>query len=188
MSTAIQTKYKGIEYRSRLEARWASFMESIKWDFTYEPFDGKGYIPDFIIHGNMPLFIEVKPATTMQEYMEPCDKITNGLAAFSHDVLIVGATPFVEYLHGAYGEIGGGLLGEFWDGADGLTGRDWAGGGWHRCTICNLISVHHEIHSYASRICGHYDGGGNLAEPPITQMKTLWADACNDVKWRGTSK
>ena len=183
MNTAIQTKYDGIEYRSRLEARWASFMKSLKWDFTYEPFDGDRYIPDFIIHGDMPLFIEVKPAMTVREYMEPCDKIEHGLAAFNHDVLIVGATPFVDYLHGAYGDIGAGLLGQ--NSGDGF---DWAGGGWHQCTVCNLISVHHEHGSYSSRICGHYDGGGNLGEAPIAQMKQHWADACNDVKWRGNSR
>lgn len=44
---AIQTVFNGIEYRSRLEARWASFMTNIGWDHIYEPFDGDGYIPDF---------------------------------------------------------------------------------------------------------------------------------------------
>lgn len=62
MNHAIATLYSGIEYRSRLEARWAAFFDEIGWRHTYEPFDGDGYIPDFLIHGTRPLLVEVKPA------------------------------------------------------------------------------------------------------------------------------
>ena len=66
MTHAIPTRYRGIEYRSRLEARWAAFFDGIGWQFTYEPFDGDGYIPDFLIHGDQPLLVEVKPAVTQR--------------------------------------------------------------------------------------------------------------------------
>jgi hypothetical protein len=136
----------------------------------------------------MPLFIEVKPALTYLEYAEPKVKIQIGLAAFDHDVLIVGASPFVNFADAVVGRISAGLLGEGgWGELGGLPVRLWDDGCWHQCTICNLISVHHAMQSYKSRICGHYDGGGNLAEPPIALMKQLWADACNDVKWKGTA-
>jgi len=49
---AIETKYKGYRFRSRLEARWAVFFDTlgVKWEYEKEGFDlgkvGK-YLPDF---------------------------------------------------------------------------------------------------------------------------------------------
>lgn len=60
---AIQTRYKGYRFRSRLEARWAVFLDHAGLEWEYEPegfelFDGTRYLPDFRIS---PLwFIEVK--------------------------------------------------------------------------------------------------------------------------------
>ena len=64
MNHAIPTLYQGIEYRSRLEARWAAMFDNIGWKFTYEPFDTNGYIPDFLIHGDRPMLVEIKPAVS----------------------------------------------------------------------------------------------------------------------------
>jgi hypothetical protein len=51
---AIETKYKGYRFRSRLEARWAVFFDAMGFDWAYEPegFDlGKSgwYLPDFVL-------------------------------------------------------------------------------------------------------------------------------------------
>lgn len=188
MSTAIQTKYQGIEYRSRLEARWAAFMTRIGWEFTYEPLDGDGYIPDFIVHGDRSLFIEVKPAITRQNYYEPCEKINKGLIQFKQDVLIVGIQPFIGAA-GPYGYEGVGLLGQYepyCNDTEPPAAFDWSFGAWHRCTTCDSISINH-YNYYISAVCGHGECGKNFDSPPITQMKTLWDDACNDVKWKGTA-
>lgn len=52
---AIQTTYKGFKFRSRLEARWAVFFDTIGTNWEYEPegFDlGKlgWYLPDFYVY------------------------------------------------------------------------------------------------------------------------------------------
>lgn len=52
---AIQTWYKGIKFRSRLEARWAVLFDTIGAEWEYEPegfksSDGTYYLPDFILH------------------------------------------------------------------------------------------------------------------------------------------
>ena len=60
----IPTVYRGTQFRSRLEAHWAAIFNRLEWQFSYEPFDGDGYIPDFLIHGDYPLLVEVKPADT----------------------------------------------------------------------------------------------------------------------------
>lgn len=48
---AIETAYKGYRFRSRLEARWAVFLDSlgVKWEYEKEGYDldGVRYLPDF---------------------------------------------------------------------------------------------------------------------------------------------
>jgi len=69
---AIDTKYKGYKFRSRLEARFAVFLDAldIKWDYEIEGFNLPStglYLPDFFLHKNGlcgyykgPLWIEIK--------------------------------------------------------------------------------------------------------------------------------
>lgn len=61
---AIQTKYKGYRFRSRLEARWAVYFDDagIEWDYEPEGFDlGEAgyYLPDFYLPKEK-LWVEVK--------------------------------------------------------------------------------------------------------------------------------
>jgi hypothetical protein len=46
---AIETKYAGTIFRSRLEARWAAFFDVFGWSWVYEPFDLEGWLPDFLL-------------------------------------------------------------------------------------------------------------------------------------------
>lgn len=61
---AIETRYKGYRFRSRLEARWAVFLDRLGVIWEYEPegylVNGEGYLPDFFIP-EWNAFIEVKP-------------------------------------------------------------------------------------------------------------------------------
>jgi hypothetical protein len=61
---ALETKYKGYRFRSRLEARWAVFFDAlgIKWEYESQGFDlggGVRYLPDFLLDGE--IYAEVKP-------------------------------------------------------------------------------------------------------------------------------
>ena len=61
----IETRYKGHRFRSRLEARWAVFFDSIGIEWEYEPEgfsmpDGEYYLPDFYIE-DWNTWIEIKP-------------------------------------------------------------------------------------------------------------------------------
>lgn len=58
---AIPTKYAGVQFRSRIEARWAAFFDLMAWPWEYEPIDLAGYIPDFLLMFKEPLLVEVKP-------------------------------------------------------------------------------------------------------------------------------
>lgn len=66
MIKAIETRYKGYRFRSRLEARWAVFFDALGVEWRYEPegFDlGKElgyYLPDFYLP-KFNAWAEVKP-------------------------------------------------------------------------------------------------------------------------------
>jgi hypothetical protein len=61
---AIETHYNGYRFRSRLEARWAVFFDTLNVRYEYEPegfelLDGTWYLPDFWI-ADLRSFIDVK--------------------------------------------------------------------------------------------------------------------------------
>lgn len=64
---AIETIYKGIKFRSKLEATWAVFFDRLGIKYKYEPetfqLDGVYYLPDFLLPNlfNIPVYVEVKP-------------------------------------------------------------------------------------------------------------------------------
>ena len=67
---AIETRYKGYRFRSRLEARWAVFFDELGLQWEYEPegfelSDGVLYLPDFRVTGKSgQIYYEIKPAGT----------------------------------------------------------------------------------------------------------------------------
>lgn len=81
---AIQTKYNGYTFRSRTEARWAVFFNTlgIKYEYEKEGFDldGEWYLPDFFLphihepyNGECGVWFEVKGALpTEAEYRKCC--------------------------------------------------------------------------------------------------------------------
>jgi len=89
------TQYKGIHYRSRLEARWALFFDYLKIPVEYEPkqfyLENFRYTPDFGI-GNT-TFIEIKPSTVPLGTLK---KAQNLATQFRLNVFIFGGD-FYEY-------------------------------------------------------------------------------------------
>lgn len=70
---AIETKYNGRKFRSRLEARWAVFLDSCDIEYEYEP-EGfvdndleEMYLPDFYLP-KYGVFAEVKPSTANSKF------------------------------------------------------------------------------------------------------------------------
>lgn len=183
----ITTVYRGTEYRSRLEARWAAMFHRIGWDAVYEPFDSDGYIPDFVIQGEMPLLIEVKPAVVTAEFFAPVAKVTNGVrGTWSHDILVVGLAPLPIIGNSFDGQQhpSAGLLGEAWPDENGVA-WNFDAGLWLLCRNCRSVGVCHDSGSYAARPCGCYDGDGYMGEVGRLALEQHWAAAVNDVKWRG---
>lgn len=60
---ARPTTYAGVNFRSRLEARWAAFFDLAGWRWEYEPVDLVGWSPDFLLFDivGRRMWVEVKP-------------------------------------------------------------------------------------------------------------------------------
>lgn len=179
----IPTHYRGVLYRSRLEAKWAAFFDEIGWWHTYEPFDARGYIPDFMIQGDRPFLVEVKPAVTIKDYRTTMEDIIPKLRGlWRHDLLIAGMSPLPglgdEFIGNTHPPAG--LLGEHWpegDGWDVDTGR------WFHCLKCESPGLIHPSQSWIGRPCGHHDGNTNVGPLDVEQIRSAWASAGNTVQW-----
>lgn len=85
MIKSIETHYCGYRFRSRLEARYAIFFNSlgIKWEYEFEGFvlpNGDCYLPDFYLPTfNGGMFVEVKPKELTTEEREKCWQLCVGL-------------------------------------------------------------------------------------------------------------
>lgn len=101
---SIDTVYKGYRFRSRLEARWAVFMDTlgVKWEYEKEGFDlgalGR-YLPDFWLP-ELNCFLEVKGADPTPGEIALCDLLRQQHGAA---VVIVhgeiGAGPWQCFAH-----------------------------------------------------------------------------------------
>jgi len=74
----IQQDYKGYKFRSRLEARWAVFFDSLKIPYVYEP-EGVClphfgvYLPDFYLPKHHDgIYAEVKPDQFTELELKKC--------------------------------------------------------------------------------------------------------------------
>ena len=92
---AIQTRYKGCHFRSRLEARWAVFFDALEIAWEYEPEgyvleDGTWYLPDFFLP-QVDMFAEVKPENGFS--LEDCEKCRLLAHGTRREVLMCEGTP-----------------------------------------------------------------------------------------------
>jgi hypothetical protein len=90
---AIETKYKGYNFRSRLEARWAVFFDSagIKWQYEPEGFeksiDGEDtvrYLPDFYLP-DFGTWVEVKGVWSQEDAVKMCHLLDYGSPLWNFD-------------------------------------------------------------------------------------------------------
>ena len=176
---AIASMFGGIQYRSRLEARWAAFMHNIGWEHTYEPIDGDGYIPDFLVHGANPFFVEVKPAATKREFVVEQEKVEKGVRGLGRDIVIVGMTAF----NGP--EVGRGFYGD--DNVAGYLCQEgvWGTANWRTCLKCHRVALVHTTMGFHTYPCDHYEGKAYAGEPAMEYLQGAWSDACNEVRWKG---
>lgn len=97
------TFYDCILFRSRLEAKWACFFDTVGISWEYEPFDLPGWSPDFIIRRSGREFLaEIKPEIYQDDTM-----IRKIIKATRKEVLIFSESIMPDSSGGyAYGALG----------------------------------------------------------------------------------
>jgi hypothetical protein len=166
---AIPTHYAGVQFRSRLEAKWAAMFDLLEWDWEYEPFDLDFYVPDFVLKFHRPILVEVKPwlktddARAVQAALD--------LQPWDGEILIAGSQ-----------------IGNFApDTACGLL-RD-SEGGWgdailSHCVECDTPMLRSGDFSWRCRTCGFEDGHKHLIALQYAHVSQLWREAGNLSQWR----
>lgn len=79
---AIETRYNGYRFRSRLEARWAVYFDAIgiEWEYETEGFewpDGLRYLPDFWLP-QVSMWAEAKPMQFTDNELEKVKRLVIG--------------------------------------------------------------------------------------------------------------
>lgn len=180
---AIPTTWNGIQFRSRLEARWASFFTKLGWEWSYEPIDLKGYIPDFFIGlgDERKILVEVKPVLNVEDAVvdEAIDKVR--ASGWEGMAIVAGAT--VSESRFGYGTL---RIGAFVD--DGASDfRD-------ECAACACPEGNHVAICPVDGVwycrmcgCGHKVYGGASASH-LEWMLSSWNEAGNEVQWLGRGR
>lgn len=185
MVQGIPTKYAALQFRSRLEAKWARFFDLCGWTWSYEPYDLAGWIPDFALGDKLQTLVEVKPVMSVTELWEPdVEKIERNTAT-TDNVIVLGADP-TTWLDGSAVDaapcigwsVYNGDLHFGWTEGNDLPGLCCMDNAW-------ISYVWHEMQHKQSRV----SGGWNVPMDARTMLLTYWRQACNDTQWmRGVNR
>lgn len=181
----VVTEYNGNRFRSRLEARWAALFDLVGLPYIYEPSDHGGYIPDFLIPGPNPLYVEVGPVQTDAEYRAKAAKPLRYLDA---DFIVLGTDPLARMMDTPMRSESSSIIGlqfqrngfageeqEFDNGCEAHLCRDHNG----HVAIVNLIM------SYTPYPCGCGDHSGWWGYAcSAAEIEHLWAQAGTATQWK----
>jgi len=105
MVKAIDTEYNGYRFRSRLEARWAVFFDSLHIKYRYEvegfDLDGVYYLPDFWLPHIVPelaadgwgLWVEIKPLPISEAELK---KVVSLVEKTKHNAIVFQGDPWPD--------------------------------------------------------------------------------------------
>ena len=146
----IPTTYRGVTFRSRLEARWAVFFDAlgIEWHYEHEGYQlpSGWYLPDFwlpSVHNGS--HVEIKPTDDGHGSLEHL--------RCGHLAIATGRDVFM--IHGEVSHNGGASPGysAYWFGSgDADPGYTDLGYLWCICEKCNRIDLAFE--GRGERVCG----------------------------------
>lgn len=189
---AIPTTYNGINFRSRLEAKWARFFDMAGWRWEYEPEDFDGYIPDFVLLTHTKIYVEVKPTYSSSEVRHKCSKAATISDAVGR-VLCLGAT--IGYHEDALTNrqcdgskfVLGFVFGDDFDRNWDSSGSDLFAAEMIICEHCQSLSVFLPQGSWDCFVCGdsqkHYYKGKKDAAHIGNLAIGMWKEATNATQY-----
>lgn len=156
---SIPTEYNNIQFRSRLEARWAEWLDSQDFVWSYEPegfeIHETYYLPDFYLP-EINTILEVKG---LLRNLDKPFKLFHQLQLISHSnedipLFLLGGTP-VPSFYKIIGEESFYYLG--------------------KCSNCGKHWICDNINSYHCRNCGFHNGKHDLIYYlPILDRPLIW--------------
>ena len=179
MIRAKPTTYKGVRFRSRLEAKWACFFDLAGWRWEYEPIDTEGWVPDFVLQGDAGnTWVEVKPiewvGQSVDSYIKQARDRPDLTKVWGQDreALILGLYPVPSDYDAPFLGV---IANEPDQGADTAVIR----AGYH----CAL-DFHAFYGSFAYRIGGQYSGDHHIQQADWGLVGDLWRRAGTLTQWR----
>lgn len=169
----IQTHYNGYHFRSRLEARWATFFDTLGIKYEYEPegfeLPSGRYLPDFFLPDILKgTWVEIKSDSDKVD-INRTDKLLEELTlATDKPSLLIRGTPMDMYKRGAF---------ETYKEYPIWTG----GGGWDNnyifciCPWCGKVGL--EYDGRGARVCGyktHFASEKEALEATISKSQGLY--------------
>jgi len=168
-------EYKGVNFRSTLEAKWAIFFDAIGWKWKYEPFKltcgDTAWIPDFLILSDdgKEIFCEVKPSDDPKHLFEVDRYLAaSGMSSETKsDLLLLGNSPLES--------------GDCHDG----SAIGWIyipSSGQIECAMFfngEKIGFCHDMSSWVCRISGEYHS--QVLEIDWKKIRGIWYAACDQA-------
>lgn len=188
MTHAIPTKYKGVQFRSRLEATWAAYFDLLGIPWEYEPFDLPGWIPDFRLKkGQGDFLVEVKHSPS--EYGSAERKAGQACKGLDATVLFLASGPTEMAKIASFSKDdpfpGFSLCSVYTDSAQPYHDNNckcfggWNYRKWERqaaiALIAPVLTPCYDGHSQSPRCCEHKDS-----------LLDLWLEARNLTQYKAT--
>ena len=190
---AIPINIEGIQFRSKLEARWYLFMKNLGWNIEYEPeIEGiLGWIPDFLILGNKTkVLVEVKPFQTLSDFegdyaSQTIKKIENSIKNIKIDaVLIVGSSLNLKKAEcgNEHSFVGGKIIRPIIPPDDGKFFYDdyfaYMDASDEKIGVCDELNWYHDV------INNDHNGGYNLHKDNLNFIYKCWNEAGTQLQWK----
>lgn len=180
----IPTTFDGVNFRSRLEAKWACFFTLAEWEWQYEPCDFRRWIPDFALYGKQRVYVEVKPVVAFPE--DVAKEID--ASGCTDEVLIVGERGPFGVRDTVFPEAS--AIGWLRQAGACDNDREWC---WSECVVVSfrdyasgvpVIGFCHETGGWGDRMTGDHDGNWGACGDAAEQARKLWKQAGNITQWR----
>lgn len=177
MIKAIETRFRGILFRSRIEARWAVFFEALEIPWLYEPegFElpsGK-YLPDFSLP-RQKIWVEVKGG----DFHGPTIHLNElALASEQRVLLVAGSIPiFPKGETFPENELGQDWATLYFPSQDNESDDPWY---WCRCIHCGEYGVQFQGRSERIECCPANAGRGRRFTADEPTIKAAYDTARN---------